>query len=203
MYADTINGDDKMRKISTLIAIITALSSSASLATDFICWDGSYGYNAAGFFEKEQRYELTINGLALEDLSFKFLSRTVTTSNPFRQSKIHIPFKMDECHVSAVTHEWNCETTKNGVRHNLFVEHHVNDLANEVHLISGTQSTHISAKFKPGISISVTFVDLVNGERRVQNVDFNLSRCDGLEWGDLDKTHFPAKLQSYLNADQD
>jgi hypothetical protein len=198
-----------MKRILTLLSLVAALGSSASLA-DFICWDGTFAYNAAGFFEKDNRFELTFRGASLGPLTFDFFDKSVAINrHNFAGYQIHIAFKKDECvrdkwqtgRGSQGT-RWFCRSKANNMDRNVFVEHRVDDLGTSLGIISATQVDSIGVAIHEGHSLDVTFTDTNSKEPtppRVQTVTFRLSQCGRLEWGGMDQTRFPERLETHLS----
>jgi hypothetical protein len=190
-----------MKRVFTLLTLIAGLASHTSLA-DFICWDGTFAYNAAGFFEKDNRFELTLRGANLGPLTFDFLHQRVAISgNNFSGTQIHIAFRKDECTQDRFTQSWFCHSKAKGIKRNVFVDHDVNDLEKDVNVISSTQVDRIDATITKGSSVSVTFSDdhaPDSGRILVQTVNLSLPHCDRLEWGGMEGTRFPERLEQHL-----
>lgn len=190
-----------MKRMIMTIALLTL--SSSTLWADFICWDGTFGYNAAGFFKKENRFELTFRGAQIGPLSFRFLGNNVTIdAQNYYGNMVHVAFNLNECSFDKASEEWSCERNASGlIGRNVFVETSVDDLEQGIPVISATHSDLIQARIKKGGDLTISFSEQSWDGRTIsrQESKVRLDHCDGLAWGGMDGTRFPGRLSKYLD----
>jgi len=202
--------EKRMKKNGLLITILgmAAVASGGLVASEFNCWDGSFGYNGASLVQTPERIELTLQGSQLGPLSLSEKGGEEVLIQGFKQTTIYVPFSTSECTFAADGKSGTCDKKALGEFPSLgvYLSRNVSDLNDYTHVISPVYIQRVTMDFSLGSVINVHFFGsrfLGRDEIDDQTVTISLDICRELSFAPPVENGFPQRLRDHLNASPD